>query len=124
MDKNYKLAALALFRELYNNNKDVYGVLSIFINHVIYKHKLISFSETEINGYLKEDFDFDIPDAVITQTIRKKISSDKDTFGRYFVKLNSQDTNSQHDISRQIQIYNDNTNSLINNISIFLCKKY
>lgn len=36
MDKNYKLAALALFRELYNNNKDVYGVLSIFINHVIY----------------------------------------------------------------------------------------
>ncbi len=54
MDKNYKLAALALFRELYNNNKDVYGVLSIFINHVIYKHKLISFSETEINGYFKK----------------------------------------------------------------------
>lgn len=123
MDKNYKLAALALFRELYNNNKDVYGVLSIFINHVIYKHKLISFSETEINGYLKEDFDFDIPDAVITQTIRKKISSDKDTFGRYFVKLNSQDTNSQHDISRQIQIYNDNTNSLINNIYQYFCAK-
>lgn len=49
MDKNYKLAALALFRELYNSNKDVYEVLSIFIKHILYKHHIVSFSETVLN---------------------------------------------------------------------------
>ena len=123
MDKNYKLAALALFRELYNSNKDVYEVLSIFIKHILYKHHIVSFSETEINGYLKDDFDFDIPDAVIAHTIRKKTSLRKDKYGKYLITDEFNDTQLQQDISRQIQIYNDNANSLIDKMYQYFCAK-
>lgn len=46
---NTLLASLAVFRELYNSEKDVYGVIASFLTDLIKTNKIYSFSLNEIH---------------------------------------------------------------------------
>jgi len=64
-EDNRLLASLAVFRELYNAEKDVYGIISVFLSDLIKIENLYSFSLNEITNKLNNTFEFEIPDAVV-----------------------------------------------------------
>ncbi len=68
--EDYKLlASLAVFRELYDAEKDVYGIISVFINDLIKSNSLYFFTLEEITNKLNSTFEFDIPDAVVKTSL-------------------------------------------------------
>ena len=73
MEKNKEeskcLASLAVFRELYNKQKDVYGVISAFLNEIISSNGIKQFNITEVTNLLNSTFDFSIPEAVIRTSL-------------------------------------------------------
>jgi len=83
------LASVVVFRELYDNDKDIYDVIAEFIKSVIQFEKKWSFNVTEISQFMKQHFDFNIPDAVIKTTLKKRLKRDSlvsiDRSGLYIV---------------------------------------
>jgi len=72
--KEYNLlASIALFKTLYDNDKDIYDVLSDFIKAAIYFSKKWQFTSTDINILLDDIFEFKIPEAVVKTTLRKRL---------------------------------------------------
>ena len=68
-DNNKLLASLAVFRELYNSEKDVFGIIAAFLNDLIKTNNLYSFSLNEISNKLNSTFEFDIPSAVVKTSL-------------------------------------------------------
>ena len=66
---NTLLASLAVFRELYNSKKDVYGVIASFLKDLIKNQNLYSFNLNEIHDKFNTAFEFDIPRAVIKTSL-------------------------------------------------------
>lgn len=66
------LASYATFKELYNSDryKSPYHILAEFIRYVITKNKRYSYTVTEIQGYLSDEFGFDPPLAVVTTALK------------------------------------------------------
>lgn len=101
-EDNKLLASLVVFRELYNSEKDVYGIISIFLNDLIKLKNLYSFSLNEITNSLNDTFEFDIPEAVV-RTALGRLSFIEKKQGDYLVtditKINNQNIeNKQKDI--------------------------
>lgn len=71
MEKSRCLASVALFRELYSNQKDIYGVLSQFLKDIIIVNKKHQFNLTEITKLLNRTYDFKIPDAVVKTALKR-----------------------------------------------------
>lgn len=69
------LASVSLFKKLYDQDKDVFDVLAIFIKYIIRKKCLFSFSEYEIDEALKSEFSFNIPISVINTTIKNRVKA-------------------------------------------------
>lgn len=68
---NKLLASLTVFRELYNNSRDVYDVISKFIEEVIIHKSIYSFEVTEMKQYLDELFDFQLPEGIIKSSSKR-----------------------------------------------------
>ena len=66
------MASYATFKELYNSNeyRSPYQILSEFIKYVIVSKSLYSFTSTDIQSYLAEEFGFNPPIAVIRTAMR------------------------------------------------------
>lgn len=66
------LASYATFKELYKSDKykSPYQILAEFIRYVITKNKRYSYTATEIQGYLNDEFGFDPPLAVVTTALK------------------------------------------------------
>ena len=90
------LASLAVFREFYNNQKDIYGVISEFLNGVITSNKKYKFNLTEIKNLLNKTFEFDIPEAVI-HTSLKRLSYLTLAQGTYSVNINLEENKIDRD---------------------------
>lgn len=73
MKDNRLLASAALFRELYDNNKDIYDVISEFIRASILLNSNWAFNVTECAHDLETTFGFQIPDAVINTCLRNRL---------------------------------------------------
>lgn len=73
MEDQRLLASAALFRQLHVNKKDVYDVLSQFINTSIILNKLWHFNVTRVTAQLLEDFSFRIPEAVVKSCLRNRL---------------------------------------------------
>lgn len=84
MNTNKTLAGLAVFRTLYDSEKDIYEVIACFLKEIIYKNKLHCFSDTEIAGILNETYQFEIPTPVIKSAL-KRISYVEKTNGQYTI---------------------------------------
>lgn len=65
------LASYALFKELTKNGKHIHDILSNFLIDIIQSKQLFTFSVSTINGYLKEVYEFQIPDAVIKTLLKR-----------------------------------------------------
>ncbi len=65
------LASLAVFRELYDSNKDIYGVICELLDDIIRSQGKYQFNLTEITNLLNNEFDFSIPEAVVGTSLRR-----------------------------------------------------
>ncbi|MEH0007867.1 MAG: hypothetical protein V6Z82_04010, partial [Flavobacteriales bacterium] len=68
---NRFLASLALFRELYNTNKDIYEVISTFVKQLIVTKSKYAFNLTEITEDLNKTYGFRIPEAVVGTSLKR-----------------------------------------------------
>ena len=64
-----QIAALAVFRDLYESRADVFSVISAYLCEIIVKNGMYSFTTNQINSVLKELYEFDIPDGVIATSL-------------------------------------------------------
>jgi hypothetical protein len=78
------IASLAVFRELYDKNKDIYDVLRLFIITFIVDHNIKSFTETSLTQKLNNEYHFKIPEAVIKISL-KRLSFLSKKYGEYIV---------------------------------------
>jgi len=65
------IASIAMYREMVNKGFDIYDILSQFINFIIYEKKLNEFTAQKINQYLKEIFNYTVPEAAVKEALRK-----------------------------------------------------
>jgi len=65
------LASIALFGQLYTQNKDVLSIISEFLKEVIVSQKKYSFNLSEITIELNQCFDFSLPEAVVKTALGK-----------------------------------------------------
>lgn len=81
---NKLIASLAVFRELYNAEKDVYSIISVFLADIIKSNNLYSFSLSEITELFNKSYEFEIPPAVINTSLGRLEFLEK-AFGSYRV---------------------------------------
>jgi hypothetical protein len=79
------LAAYSVFRELYDNNKDVYGILAEFIKDSITEDGKHNFVGNEVVALLDKKYGFQIPEAVIKNAI-KRIPNIKKENHQYYIE--------------------------------------
>ena len=116
-EDNRLLASLAVFRELYNSEKDVYGIISVFLADLIKFEKLYSFSLNEITSKLNTTFEFEIPDAVV-RTSLGRLSFLEKQHGAYHVTDFSKINTETFDQKRQI--IQSNNETIIDNLFKFI----
>lgn len=75
MKSHRLLASAALFRQLHENKKDVYDVLSQFIRATINIDSKWNFNVTDCTISLEKNFGFKIPDAVIKTCLNKRLKN-------------------------------------------------
>lgn len=73
MSNKNLLASAALFRALYDNNKDIYDVISEFVRAYILFNSKWTFNASECVGGLKDTFEFELPEAVVSTCLRKRL---------------------------------------------------
>ncbi|MFT5964535.1 MAG: hypothetical protein ACI9L6_001278 [Flavobacterium sp.] len=116
-EDNRLLASLAVFRELYNAEKDVYGIISVFLNDLIKLNNLYSFSLNEITNKLNDTFEFDIPEAVVRTSLGRLTFLEKNQ-GDYIVTDVSKISN--QNIETKQQTIQSNNETIIDNLFKFI----
>lgn len=76
LEESKCLASLAVFRELYNSEKDIYWIIGEFLKEIITSNGKYQFSLTEISQLLNDTYDFKIPPAIV----QTALSRFKDSF--------------------------------------------
>lgn len=79
------LASLAVFRELYDSQKDIYGIIAEFLKEVIASNSKYRFGLMEITQLLNNNFDFRIPEAVVKTSLNRLTFLVK-SYGKYTVE--------------------------------------
>jgi hypothetical protein len=117
MEESRLLASLAVFRQLYDSKKNVFGIIGEFLKEIIVSTPLHSFSLSEITSLLNKNFDFSIPEAVVKSSLSKLDFLEKEN-GIYSVPdknlLASTNIRAQKE---EIQIGNDH---IIDNLQLFI----
>lgn len=83
---NKCFAAYTLFRELYESDKDIYIILGRFIENVLIEECKYNFVANEIVVLLNAKYGFQIPEAVIKNSL-KKISNIKLENHQYYIDI-------------------------------------
>lgn len=73
MKKSKLIASVVVFKELHDNNKDIYDIIAEFLKSSILSNKKWHFNSTELTDLIERDFDFDLPEAVIKTTLKKRL---------------------------------------------------
>jgi hypothetical protein len=113
LEESKCLASLAVFRELYNSEQDVYGIISEFLIEVIITNAKHSFNLTEITHLLNETYDFSIPEAVVRTSLNRIESLNKES-GIYSIG-NLTELKSQSIDQKKAEIQ-DNNNLIIESL--------
>jgi hypothetical protein len=104
MRDNNLLASVVLFRELYDNEKDIYDVLAEFLLAAINYSKKWTFNSTELTDMLEDTFDFKIPEAVVKTTLKNRLSKDGlITFADGLYSIVSEKLKKQNDFSNEFE---------------------
>lgn len=91
---NKALAALALFRKLYDKQTDIFEILGEFIKSIIRQKGLLEFNTTEINNYLKNEYEFKVPETLISSSLKRFCKKEN---GIFSTKDKSLYTNSEYE---------------------------
>lgn len=119
-ENNKLLASLAVFRELYNAEKDVFGIIAAFLNDLIKSNSLYSFSLSDITSKFNTTFEFEIPSAVVKTSLGRLDFIEKNR-GTYIVKDISKIKSGDVDEKQKSIISNNDL--IINNLFNFVEKK-
>lgn len=79
------LASLAVFRELYNSEKDIYGIIGEFLKEIISSNGKHQFTINEITQLLNDTYDFKIPEAVVSSSLNRFKDSLEKSYGLFTV---------------------------------------
>lgn len=121
IDKCKCLASLAVFRELYDTQKDVYSVISEFLKEIICRKSLYKISLTEITELLNTEYNFKIPEAVV-KTALSKINNIIKENGVYIINTPAELKNdSTFKEKEQTLVYN--SENLINSLIKYIEKQ-
>jgi len=69
------LASAAIFRSLYDNNKDIYDVIAEFIRAYIILNAKWAFNSTECARGVNDTFGFNIPEAIVRTCLRNRLKN-------------------------------------------------
>ena len=70
-DKRKCMASLAVFRDLYNKNRDIYSVIAEFVKLAIAEKALSSFNLQQMVNIINQEYGFDLPVAVVKRALGK-----------------------------------------------------
>lgn len=112
IDNSRCLASLAVFRELYDNEKDVYAVISEFLKETIKSNGKHQFSLAEITQLLNENYDFNIPEAVIKTALKRIENIHKDK--GYYIVDTTQESIQNNKVEKKNVDTKNNNNIIIN----------
>lgn len=65
------LLTFSIFKKLYDEKKDIYQIIALFIKRELSNSGLIKFSLTEITHRINKEYQFDIPQAVVKISLNK-----------------------------------------------------
>jgi len=77
MNSRTLLASVALFSELYNQQKDIYDVIGELIKASMVLEGIWALDATKATEILADSFDLDIPQAVVKTTLSKRLTRDQ-----------------------------------------------
>jgi len=124
MENTRLFSSVVLFRELYDNDKDIYDVIAEFIMSVISYKKLWSFNSVDITNTLKDFFEFDIPEAVIKTTLKNRLEKiGKLKFESGFYTVVSKDE-IKEDFEEKIEINNKQYKQFLDSLISYVNKKW
>lgn len=118
MDSSKLIASIVVFKELHDNEKDIYDIIGEFVKYTVIQNKKWSFSSTEITKLIETDFDFTIPEAVVKTTLKNRLTKSgfiKLENGEYFVNnIDSKtDPNFEINFNQKSQTYKDTEDEFI-----------
>ncbi len=105
-EENRLLASLAVFRELYDVEKDVYGIISTFLNEIIRNECLYSFSLNEITEKLNSIYEFEIPPAVVKTSLTRLKFIEKEKTNYLVSDVSKIRTKSINETQKDIELLN------------------
>ena len=115
-DKRKSMAALAVFRDLYNQKKDVYHAISEFLKLAIVENHLKSFGLHEISELIKSSNGLDLPLAVVKQSLSRLKFVHKD---RSLYIVNSEIDYDAEQILKDTQREEEENQNIINQLHGF-----
>lgn len=71
LEQGKLLASLAVFRELYDNKKNIFDIIQEFIKYIVVSNGLHTFSITSLAYQLHQKCGILLPDAIVEQTLNK-----------------------------------------------------
>lgn len=126
MKNKQLLASAALFRELYDSNRDIYDVIGEFIRASILLNCNWSFNVNDCAKDLEKTFGFEIPDAVIKTCLKNRLKSAGEISlenGQYSVTENFDRSRTiQEEFNAAKSEYNEVTKKLVTHVKSRLTK--
>lgn len=117
MKNKQLLASAALFRELYDSDRDIYDVIGEFIRASIQLNCTWTFNVSDCSKGLEKTFGFEIPDAVIKTCLKNRLKSAGEVAlegGQYSVTEKfDRDGTIQEDFNEAKSEYNEVTQRLV-----------
>lgn len=72
MSENYEsFAAIAVFKELYDQNKDVYDIIAALCIEIIRKNNLTTFTLPEITNLINSTYNFGLKDPIVKTGLKR-----------------------------------------------------
>ena len=116
-DKRKCMASLAVFRNLYNQKRDVYCVIAEFIKLAIAEKALSSFDLQQMVNIINQDYGFDLPVAVVKRALGKLDFLNKDK-SSYTIKIDA--VFNYDEIRKDTQTENDENQKAIDLLCLFV----
>lgn len=113
------LASLAVFRELYNSEKDIYAIICEFLREIITTNGKYQFTLTEITTLLNETYDFKILEAVVSTSLNRFKDSLIKTDGLYTI-TNKESFNITGKLTNKHTEIQRNNTTIITNLFKFI----
>ena len=111
------IAALAVFRKLYDDKKSIYDILYNFIISIIFDKNIQIFSLRDMKEYLKEIYNFEIPDSIIKTTLKRK---DGITLSNEIYSINYNILKNNNFVDENISLASNTNNDILDIIHAYV----